>query len=95
MDYLECAKVAISDLKITATVDQIEELAQYFEQGVENEIHPTDFVGKSKDKCKCEHYKGEIERLENIVRIHENSVKSRRNCDRVYVNVSSETVHYE
>ena len=95
MDYLEYAKTAISDLNITADDNQVEQLAEYFEQGVENEIHPTDFVGVSRDKCKCEHYKGEVERLENIVRIYSGSVKDRRNCDKVWVDTSTDTVHYE
>ena len=97
MDYLECAKTAISDLQITATDEQAEQLAQYFEQDVENshDIESIKFEPSKNSKCKCEHYKGEIERLENIVRIYSSSVKNRRNCEKVWVDTSTDTVHYE
>jgi len=96
MNYLECAKTAIYDLKISATDDQVEQLAQYFEQDVENshDIDNIKFEPDKKSKCRCDHYKSEIERLEKIVKIYNNSVKERRNCDDVWVDIHTEKVHY-
>jgi hypothetical protein len=94
--FLECAEVAFADLKITATKDQIVQVAEYFEQSVENEhdicrLH----VSSPKKTCKCESYKTEIKRLENFLRIHEKNVQNRRNCNNVWVDTNSETVNFE
>jgi len=84
--FLECAKTAFSDLKIEANEDQIEQVALYFEQSVENEHDICDLVfhnPKSQSKSE-DYYKGEIERLERIIQTYENSVKERRNCSKVW-----------
>ena len=68
-DFLECAETAFSDLKIIATQDQIEQVAQYFEQEVENGFDSrgdTSFQScKSDNKPSYESLETKIEELEN------------------------------
>jgi len=97
-EFIECAEVAFSDLKIKGTQKQIEGVAEYFEQQVENGFDSrgeTSFYGNNSESCKCESLKERIKELENIISIHEKSVKYRRNCDKVWVNTQRETVNYE
>lgn len=95
--YIECAEVAFSDLKIVATQEQIELVAEYFEQHVENSFDSRgDLTNYGTPDCQnCKKLEEEIERLKRVIEVHENSVKNRRNCDKVWANVEQNVVQYE
>ena len=66
--FIECAEVAFSDLKIKGTQEQIEGIAEYFEQSIENSFDSRgeiSFYGKSEKEENIDALKEKIKELEN------------------------------
>jgi BMFP domain-containing protein YqiC len=94
-DFIECAETAFSDLKINATQEQIEEVAQYFEQQVENSFDSrgeTAFYGNNSESCKCESLKERITELENRLADFRKQIENAGSEARVWIGARSREI---
>lgn len=82
-------------LGITATEEQAQKIAEDFTLHLEmmREVSSTPFIGGIKTCDKCNSYKSEIKRIEEVIEVYKNSVKERRNAEHVWT--ENGTVMYE
>jgi hypothetical protein len=91
-EFIECAETAFSDLKITGTKEQIEGVAEYFEQQVENGFDSrgeTSFYGSNSETCKCESLKERITELENRLSNFRKEVENAGGSARIWIGARS------
>ena len=87
-DFIECAETAFLDLKIEGTQEQIEGVAEYFEQQVENGFDSrgeTSFYGNNTESCKCESLKERIKELENRLSNFRNEIENAGGEARIWI----------
>ncbi len=94
-ERIECLSEILEEIGVKATSEQIKQIAEDYalHLEMESEISSYQFIGGSSKCEKCERLEKEIKRKESEILIYQNSIKKRRNAERVWL--EGDAVMYE